>query len=34
MKPNARASGPAWTLPQDQRITFVGRFLRKFHIDE
>ena len=34
MTSDARASGPAWTLPKDQRITLIGKFLRKFYIDE
>ncbi len=34
MTKNARTEGPAWTLPQDIRITAYGKLLRKFHIDE
>lgn len=34
MQKNARTSGPAWTLPQDKRITKIGWFLRRFYIDE
>jgi len=28
------ASGPVWTRPNDRRVTFVGRILRKLHLDE
>jgi exopolysaccharide biosynthesis polyprenyl glycosylphosphotransferase len=34
MQENARQSGPAWTLPNDKRITWIGQFLRRFYIDE
>ncbi len=34
MQKDARNQGPAWTLPKDSRITTLGKFLRKFHIDE
>ncbi len=34
MQSNARESGPAWTLPDDKRITLLGKFLRRFYIDE
>ncbi len=34
MQFNARNSGPAWTLPNDKRITFIGYILRKLYIDE
>lgn len=27
-------TGPAWTQPSDPRVTFVGHYLRKFHLDE
>lgn len=27
-------TGPVWTVARDPRITLVGRFLRRFHIDE
>jgi lipopolysaccharide/colanic/teichoic acid biosynthesis glycosyltransferase len=27
-------SGPVWTQPRDPRVTFVGRILRKLHLDE
>jgi lipopolysaccharide/colanic/teichoic acid biosynthesis glycosyltransferase len=26
--------GPVWTQPADSRVTLVGHFLRKFHLDE
>ena len=29
-----RVTGPVWSRPGDTRITFVGRFLRAFHLDE
>ena len=29
-----RLTGPKWSTPGDPRITLVGRFLRKTHIDE
>ncbi len=28
------ASGPIWSQPHDRRVTFVGRILRKMHLDE
>lgn len=27
-------SGPYWTEPKDQRVTFIGRYLRLTHLDE
>jgi lipopolysaccharide/colanic/teichoic acid biosynthesis glycosyltransferase len=27
-------TGPAWTQAADPRVTWVGRFMRKFHVDE
>jgi sugar transferase (PEP-CTERM system associated) len=27
-------SGPVWTIDDDPRVTTVGRFIRKFHLDE
>lgn len=29
-----KATGPVWTKPDDERITFIGRFLRKTNLDE
>jgi exopolysaccharide biosynthesis polyprenyl glycosylphosphotransferase len=29
-----RASGPAWARENDERVTRVGRILRRFHLDE
>jgi len=34
MEMNARLNGPAWTMPNDKRITFIGRILRQLYIDE
>lgn len=29
-----RRTGPIWAMPEDPRITKVGQWLRKFHLDE
>jgi len=34
MVKNADQLGPAWTLKSDLRITRIGKFLRRFHLDE
>lgn len=34
MRVNAESSGPQWARPHDQRITSVGRWLRRMRIDE
>ena len=34
MVPDAEASGPQWSEPGDERVTRLGRFLRRTHIDE
>ena len=34
MKPDAEKSGATWAAKQDQRVTYVGRFLRRTRIDE
>ncbi|MEK6326252.1 MAG: sugar transferase [Actinomycetota bacterium] len=34
MVPDAEASGPQWCEPGDERVTRLGRFLRRSHIDE
>ena len=34
MIPEAEKIGPKWTDIQDKRITKIGKFLRKFHLDE
>ncbi len=31
---DAEANGPAWASDDDERVTFVGRVLRKFRLDE
>jgi lipopolysaccharide/colanic/teichoic acid biosynthesis glycosyltransferase len=34
MHSNSETDGPTWAVPGDQRVTLVGRFLRRSHIDE
>jgi lipopolysaccharide/colanic/teichoic acid biosynthesis glycosyltransferase len=34
MKNNAEAAGPQWATKDDQRVTRVGRWIRKYRIDE
>jgi exopolysaccharide biosynthesis polyprenyl glycosylphosphotransferase len=34
MKHKARSEGASWTTENDTRITFTGKFMRKFRIDE
>lgn len=34
MKNDAEANGPVWASPGDERVTRVGKFLRKTHLDE
>ncbi|MGH9775399.1 MAG: TIGR03013 family XrtA/PEP-CTERM system glycosyltransferase [Candidatus Acidiferrales bacterium] len=34
MRHNAEADGPRWAVERDPRITRVGRFIRKFRLDE
>ena len=34
MKIDAEKNGPVWTSPNDSRVTKIGKFLRRFHIDE
>ena len=34
MKINAESSGPQWAKKNDSRITFLGKYLRLFRIDE
>jgi lipopolysaccharide/colanic/teichoic acid biosynthesis glycosyltransferase len=34
MVPDAEASGPQWSEPGDGRVTRLGRFLRRTHLDE
>ena len=34
MKHRARSEGASWTTENDSRITFLGKFMRKFRIDE
>jgi exopolysaccharide biosynthesis polyprenyl glycosylphosphotransferase len=34
MIPNAETNGAQWALPDDSRITRMGRFMRKTHVDE
>ena len=29
-----KSTGPVWAKPNDNRVTFVGRFFRKFNLDE
>ncbi|MBI2118113.1 MAG: sugar transferase [Elusimicrobia bacterium] len=34
MRFNAEENGPQWTIPNDSRVTIVGKVLRKFYLDE
>ena len=34
MIPKAEAEGPRWTIPNDPRITKIGKILRRAHLDE
>ncbi len=34
MRTDAEADGPQWSAAQDERVTKVGRILRRTHIDE
>jgi hypothetical protein len=34
MVQDAEKDGPKWAARKDNRVTFLGRFLRKFHLDE
>jgi lipopolysaccharide/colanic/teichoic acid biosynthesis glycosyltransferase len=34
MRADAEANGPGWTVKDDPRITRLGRFIRKYSIDE
>ena len=34
MRPDAESDGHAWAVPGDPRVTQVGRFLRRTHLDE
>jgi exopolysaccharide biosynthesis polyprenyl glycosylphosphotransferase len=34
MKADAEKTGPQWALPNDPRITFVGKILRELYLDE
>lgn len=34
MRKNAEQNGPQWALPNDPRVTAIGKFLRKTRIDE
>ena len=34
MRQNAEANGPVWALKDDNRITRVGRVIRKYRLDE
>lgn len=34
MKPDAEPDGPALSIPHDSRVTRVGRFMRKYRLDE
>jgi lipopolysaccharide/colanic/teichoic acid biosynthesis glycosyltransferase len=34
MKENSEKKGPVWAEKQDARITRIGKFLRKTHLDE
>jgi lipopolysaccharide/colanic/teichoic acid biosynthesis glycosyltransferase len=35
MRPDAESDGRArWSSPEDDRVTSVGRFMRKYHVDE
>ncbi len=34
MVPDAEAGGPRWAVPDDPRVTRLGRLLRRYHLDE
>jgi lipopolysaccharide/colanic/teichoic acid biosynthesis glycosyltransferase len=34
MIPEAESDGPKWAEEQDERVTIIGRFLRRTHLDE
>ncbi len=34
MIPDAEAGGPRWAVPDDPRVTRLGRLLRRYHLDE
>ncbi|MBN1516042.1 undecaprenyl-phosphate glucose phosphotransferase [Candidatus Sumerlaeota bacterium] len=34
MRLNAEQNGPGWTRPDDDRVTRIGRFLRRWNLDE
>lgn len=34
MRTDSEARGPGWTVPDDPRVTWIGRYLRRYSLDE